>query len=93
MTPEPAAATDAIRARLCRVMAQVLDVPESSLGPQSSPDDIPSWDSMAHVLLVVEIEREFQVAIPVEQTLEMVNIRSIVSILQELGAEPSARGG
>lgn len=68
-------------------MSSVLDISESNIKDVSSPDDIPTWDSMAHVLLVVEIEREFRVSIPVEQTLEMVNFRSIVSILEELGAE------
>jgi acyl carrier protein len=47
--------------RVRSVVAAVLKVPEQNLTPQSSPDDIESWDSMHHLQIILALEEEFSV--------------------------------
>jgi acyl carrier protein len=50
-----------INARVRALLAQALDVPPSSIGPESSTAAIASWTSLNHLMLVSEIENEFGV--------------------------------
>ncbi len=47
--------------RIRALAADVFGVPPSSLGPSSSPDDVPGWDSLQHLTLVAVIEQELAV--------------------------------
>lgn len=47
--------------RIRALAADVLGVPEASLGPSSSSDDVPGWDSLQHLSLVAVIEQELDV--------------------------------
>jgi acyl carrier protein len=73
--------------RLYGTIAGVLDVPPGSLSDESSPDTIPSWDSLNHLNLVMALESEFGVSLSVDDTLEMVDVRLIRAILNKYGVE------
>lgn len=49
----------AVEARVRELLAQVLDVPESAVGPGFSETDAPSWTSLNHLMLVSQLESEF----------------------------------
>jgi len=57
-----------------------------TIGEESSPETIPAWDSLAHLALVSELEREFEIDLSPDEVIEMVNVRSIIEILAERGA-------
>lgn len=63
------------------LLAQVLDVPASSIGPESSTATIASWTSLNHLMLVSEIENEFGVVFSNQQIRELVSFDQIVSTL------------
>lgn len=46
--------------RLNGVFRQVLDQPGLQIGPETTALDVDGWDSMSHVMLVVEIEQQFK---------------------------------
>src|SRR5687767_12413456 len=50
--------------RLRNVMSAVLRVPAEEIHAGSSMDTIDTWDSLAHMNLVLAIEEEFGVSIP-----------------------------
>lgn len=43
----------------------------------------PGWDSMGHMMVVMEIEREFQTSFPSYRLPELVDIPSIAKALQD----------
>jgi acyl carrier protein len=45
-------------------------------------DDIPEWDSMLHVTLVMALEREFDVRLNAREASQSVAIRSILDLLE-----------
>jgi acyl carrier protein len=75
---------DATRVR--RVVADVLGVDAATLSDDSNPDTVPSWDSLAHLNLVVALEQEFGVALSPDDVLEMMSMKLITLILRERGA-------
>jgi acyl carrier protein len=58
----------------------------------SSPDDIPAWDSMGHVELASSLERTFGLTFDVDDLMEMENVKEILRIVQsKLEKVPSAQ--
>lgn len=47
--------------------------------------DIPEWDSVGHMVLVAEIESEFDVMLTTEQVLELSSFDKAITILNSLG--------
>ena len=48
----------------------------------STPSDIPAWDSMGHVILASSLERSFGLNLDVEDLMEMEDVKKIVKVLQ-----------
>ena len=46
--------------------ASVLGVPPDGLSPETACGDIPEWDSVMHLRLVMEAEARYGVSIPLE---------------------------
>ena len=47
--------------------ASVLGVPTENLSPETACGDIPEWDSVMHLRLVMETEARYGVSIPLEE--------------------------
>jgi acyl carrier protein len=69
---------------LKRVMAAVLRVPEAQIGPDTSTDTLPTWDSLRHMNLVLALEQEFGVSIPDEDAANLSSYALIKLVLNEL---------
>lgn len=68
------------------VMAAVLRVPATEIGPEASTDTIPSWDSLRHMNLILALEQEFGVSIPDEDAANLSSYALIKLVLNELTA-------
>jgi acyl carrier protein len=69
--------------RLKRVLANIFGVPEESLDETSSQDNVPTWDSLHHMNLVLALEEEFGVIIPDEDAANMMSYKLIRIVLDE----------
>ena len=69
------------KARL--ILANVLSVPAQEITDEASPDTVESWDSVAHMNLVMALEEEFGVQFTDVQILEMMSFELILLVLKE----------
>src|SRR3989338_2479553 len=69
--------------RLHRVIADVFGVNADRINDQSSPDTLTSWNSLSHINLVLALEAEFGVALSPEDSMEMLSVKLIRTILAE----------
>ena len=67
--------------RIKNVMSAVFEIPEEQIKDNSSPDTIGSWDSLRHMNLIVALEEEFKVELTDDEILDMMNYKSIESII------------
>ncbi len=70
-------------ALLKQVMATVLEVDAASLDERSSMDNVPGWDSLKQMNLVLALEESFGVAIPDEDAANATSYALIALVLQE----------
>src|SRR5437867_10692879 len=73
--------------RLYRTIAGVIGVGAETLDEDSSPETVPSWDSLNHLNIVMALEGEFGISLSVNDTLEIHNVGAIRSILGKYGVE------
>lgn len=65
------------------VMQKALKIRENlELTDDMRPGDIKEWDSMGHMLFIMELEKEFQVNFEYDDILEMDTIGKIRNILE-----------
>ena len=51
------------------------------INPGTKKEDIASWDSMAHLMLILELESEFKIKFSIEQ---IENLKSVEKIIEAL---------
>lgn len=70
--------------KILEVMSYVFEVPVSELNEDSSQDTIESWDSVKHLNLIVALEEEFGIEIPIEEVGHLISYKLIRLIVGEL---------
>ena len=73
--------------RLYQTIAQVMDIAPDSLSEESSPDTVPSWDSLNHLNLVMALECEFGISLSADDALNMRSVALIRTLLRNYGVE------
>lgn len=69
--------------RIKDVMAGVFGIDAESINEDSSQDNIEGWDSIKHLDLIVSLEDEFGISIPLDEVPNMVNMKYIKMTLAE----------
>ena len=52
---------DAVLAQVCALVATVLKADPAALTPETSRKDIEAWDSLGHLMLMMQVETTFGV--------------------------------
>ena len=81
-----------MRDRVKDVMARIFGVPAHNLSDHASINEVPEWDSLRHLELMLELETEFAVSIPTMTMLELFSLHAIEEYLQREVAEISKDG-
>jgi acyl carrier protein len=70
--------------KLQQTMAATLKVTPSKITPTTRDEDLPGWDSLGQVNLIMALEQEFGVYIEVE---DFGDLKSVPAILAYLGRQ------
>lgn len=70
--------------RIKEVMSAVFEVDVDSINEVSSQDNISGWESIKTLDLIVALEEEFGVTIPLEEVGNMINYKYIKLMIEEL---------
>jgi len=79
--PACPAADVPVLAELTDIFRDLLRDPELQLSEQSTPDDVPGWDSMTHIAVVVESECRFGVQF---RTGEIEDLHSVGDLVRHI---------
>ncbi|MGC1273699.1 MAG: acyl carrier protein [Planctomycetaceae bacterium] len=79
--------TLAVRDRLKRLMADLFRCEEAEIADSTGPGDLPGWDSLGHVSLMTELQREFGVHVPIEDALDVESFEGLVLVVERLLGE------
>jgi len=65
--------------RIRRIMAKSFEVAIEDINDDSSKDNIESWDSLHHIMMIVALEREFNITVPDERVGNLISYKLIMS--------------
>ena len=80
----------AILDRLTGIFRDTLDEEHLELRPETTAADVPNWDSLTHIQLLVAIERAFQIRFNTGEIAGLANVGEMVSLLVRKLATPGA---
>lgn len=66
---------------LKRVILKELDVEDFDLQDETTANEVPNWDSLSHVNVIVAIEKEFQVKFKGIEILKTKNVGDLQKLL------------
>jgi acyl carrier protein len=69
--------------RVKQIVATLFNVDAGSLTVASSSKDVPGWDSMGQLMLILELEQQFEIQIPPEHAEKLTTIAQIVDYVEE----------
>lgn len=67
---------------LTHIIREVLGDPGMELTPATTADDVPGWDSMAHITLIVEAECRFGVQFQIAEIEGLHNLGELVQAIE-----------
>lgn len=70
--------TPSDRDRVLLIVSRVMKVPVSDLNDESCSMNVPTWDSLTHMLLIVTLEQEFQIRFTMQDVVNMKNLGELV---------------
>jgi len=62
-------------------VAEMLGVPQDAIGPDSSMDNTPAWDSMEHMTMMLEFERRFGKRPDMDAISRATSVRAIAELM------------
>ncbi|MEO5828367.1 MAG: acyl carrier protein [Luteimonas sp.] len=69
-------------------IGEIFSLPESSVVDSLTLRDIPTWDSLAHMMLIVRLEEAYQVQFSGDEIADLKSVGDARTILQAHGVEP-----
>lgn len=74
---------DAILTKLTDLFRDIFDDDGLELTPETTAEDVPGWDSMNHITIVVETERRFGVKFQTTEIEELKNVGEFIALIEK----------
>ncbi|HVB59217.1 MAG TPA: acyl carrier protein [Candidatus Acidoferrales bacterium] len=69
-------------ARVQEAFKSAFGIDPETVTIDTTPNEIPAWDSMGHVALASSLERAFGLSFDVDELMEMEDVKKIVQVVQ-----------
>tara|TARA_B100001250_G_scaffold149451_1_gene128023 strand:+ start:22163 stop:22390 length:228 start_codon:yes stop_codon:yes gene_type:complete len=66
-----------------KIMANTFEININDISEESSPNDFESWDSLRHLMLIVNLEEKFQIKFSDEELVSLVDFKNIYQIISK----------
>ena len=63
--------------RLKLILSNVLNIPPDTITDETSPDNVDLWDSLAGLMLVTELEGQFNIKFSMDEVVAIKNVGDI----------------
>ena len=73
---------DQIYTRLTEIFADVFDEDSIKLTPKLSAKDVDGWDSLAHIRLILTIEKAFKIKFSTSEVGKLENVGDLVALIK-----------
>jgi acyl carrier protein len=64
-----------------RLVAEVLEMPVDQLGPESSMENVPAWDSVEHMNILLSFQQRFRTEVDLATIATATSIRALAALV------------
>ena len=75
-------ATDDLYLRLAPIFRDVFDDDSLELNPNMTASDVPEWDSLSHIRLIVSVEKELDIRFTTAEIASLDNVGQFVALVR-----------
>ena len=72
-----------IEQRIFNIIAKCIEVSTDDLSEETAIGDFPKWDSLGHMVIISELEKEFSIKFDMESIIEIEDISDIIEVVEE----------
>ncbi|MCI8542060.1 acyl carrier protein [Acetatifactor aquisgranensis] len=66
-----------MKEKIIALMEEVLQLPSGTVSESTRMEDLEEWDSLAHVMLIGELETRLSISIPLDEAVEITSVQEI----------------
>tara|TARA_B100001175_G_scaffold242138_1_gene208530 strand:+ start:27002 stop:27232 length:231 start_codon:yes stop_codon:yes gene_type:complete len=67
--------------KIKKIMSEIFEINIDNISNGLSPADIDNWDSLRHLMLIVEIEKKFEIKFTDDELISLIDYSSICKII------------
>ncbi|MCH5343108.1 MAG: acyl carrier protein [Acetatifactor sp.] len=67
-----------MKEKIIALIEELLKVPAGTITEDTQIEDVEQWDSLAHVMIIGELEGRLGVSIPLEEAIELTGVRELL---------------
>ncbi len=71
-----------MKEKIIALMEEIFQVPAGTVTEDTKASDLEQWDSLAHVMMIGELESQLGISIPLDEAVE---ITSVAEIFEKAG--------
>jgi acyl carrier protein len=68
--------------RITPIFRELFDDPSITPNDEMTAEQVPAWDSLSHVSLVVALESEFSIRFSISELQDLKNVGNLVQLIQ-----------
>ena len=68
-----------MKEKIIELIEEVLMTGKGSITEYTTMDEVKEWDSLAHVLLIGELEARLGIVIPLDEAIEITSVKDILN--------------
>lgn len=67
-----------MKEKIILLIEDILKVPAGTITEDTVIDEVEQWDSLAHVMIIGELEEQLKISIPLEEAIEIGSVRELL---------------
>ncbi len=67
-----------MKEKVIALIEEILKVPAGTITEETMIEDVEQWDSLAHVMIIGELEEKLGISIPLEDAVEITSMKELL---------------
>lgn len=67
-----------MKEKIIALIEDILQVPAGTVTEETRAEELEQWDSLAHVMIIGELEEKLGIAIPLDEAAELSSVKEIL---------------
>ena len=69
--------------KIKKIMAKTFEIDINDISKNSSPSDFESWDSLRHLMLIVNLEEKFKIKFNDDELVSLIDFKSVCKFVSK----------